>query len=102
MRLDRSAPAALLLALASCAVYAPEPLPEDAGGDPAVLAELREGRSLYVAKCSGCHSLHAVEEFGDRDWRASVQEMIDLKKVRLLDQQRLRLERYLTTLNRRD
>ena len=94
--------AAGLLALVACAVNVPEPTPLDAKGDEAVLNELRDGRTLYVNKCSGCHGLYSVERFSDREWTANVQKMSDLKKVKLLPEERERLELYLTRLNARD
>ncbi|MBK6516761.1 MAG: hypothetical protein IPM79_21160 [Polyangiaceae bacterium] len=37
--------------------------------------ELREGRSLYVAKCAGCHQLYLPSHLAPARWPASVSEM---------------------------
>ena len=95
--------AAGLLALVACAVNVPEPTPLDAGGSESTLSDLRAGRTLYVNKCSGCHSLFSVERFSDGEWRMHVREMVDeKKKVKLEAGERERLELYLTRLNARD
>ncbi len=91
-----------LLALAACVVNVPEPTLLDAGGDETVLGDLRAGRSLYANKCSGCHGLYGVERFSDGEWSAHLQEMVDLKKVRMLPDEQGRLKLYLTRLNGRD
>jgi hypothetical protein len=88
--------------LAGCAVRLPEPDALMAGGDPAVLEELRLGRRLYIDKCSGCHALQAPEERSDAVWREEVEEMLAKKKVRLSHHERDRLVLYLTTANGRD
>jgi len=72
-----------------------------AGGDEDRLSELRAGRDLYVNKCSGCHALIPVDRFGDDRWRAEVDEMLNLKKIRLTPGDRDRLLGYLTTANDR-
>lgn len=87
-----------LLFLLGCMVI-PEPTPQMAGGDEAVLRRLREGRSLYVNKCSGCHSLMAPNRYSDARWREEVDEMVELGKVKLRDADRERLLLYLTTAN---
>jgi len=91
-----------LAALAGCAVRLPEPTREMAGGDDARLAELRQGRSLYAAKCAGCHALKEPAAHADAEWRREVDEMIRLKKVRLGTEDRERLLLYLTTANARE
>ncbi len=72
-----------------------------AGGDEARLTELRDGRRLYINKCSGCHSLIPVDRFDDAKWTAEVDEMIKLSKVRLTKEDRDLILRYLTTANDR-
>ena len=86
-----------LAALAGCGTYIPEPDALMAGNDDARLETLREGRSLYVNKCSGCHSLIPVDKFDGARWTSEVDEMLRLKKVRLADDDRARLLAYLTT-----
>ena len=102
--MTRLRPAAvLLLTLASCAApHVPEPTLEAARGDEAALRDLRTGRLIYVAKCSGCHGLYSVEEYSDPAWERNVQKMIRLKKVKLSEDERMDLLRYLTVLNGRE
>jgi hypothetical protein len=92
----------LLMALAGCAVHVPEPDALMAGGDEASLPGLREGRRLYIDKCSGCHALKPVERYSDAEWTAEVDEMLRLKKVKLAAAERGRLLRYLTAANARE
>ncbi|HVR83231.1 MAG TPA: hypothetical protein VMU54_02900 [Planctomycetota bacterium] len=90
-----------LAALAGCATYLPEPDALMAGGDEGRLADLKAGRSLYVHKCSGCHSLIPVDRFDDDRWTSEVAEMVKLNKVRLSGEDQARLLRYLTTASHR-
>jgi mono/diheme cytochrome c family protein len=93
----------LLLGLVACAtVNVPEPMLLDAGGDGAALSELQAGRQLYVAKCSGCHGLFAVEHCTDGEWARQVDEMVESKRVRLGREDRDRLVRYLQVMNGRE
>lgn len=95
----RAALAVLVLAAAGCAVRIPEPTREMAAGDETVLAELKAGRRLYINKCSGCHALYPVDRYDDGKWAAEVDEMLRLKKVKLHEEERRRLLRYLTRAN---
>ena len=90
-----------LAALAGCAVYLPVPDMMMAGGDDARLGELKSGRELYINKCSGCHALKSVDLYDDATWTSEVLEMVAKKKVRLSDDDRTQLLRYLTTANGR-
>lgn len=90
------------IGLAGCMAHVPVPTAEMAGGDEARLADLRAGRELYVAKCSGCHKVYDVENYSDKEWSFAVEEMLELKKVRLNDLETRRLKLYLTTANARD
>ena len=94
--------ALLLLGLAGCATVIPEPTMEMAGGDAGALDALRAGRSLYVDKCSGCHSLIAPERHSDVEWRKEVDEMVAKKKIRLGPEDKESLLRYLAAANGRD
>ena len=91
--------AMLLLVLAGCATVIPEPTMEMAGGDAASFETLREGRRLYVAKCSGCHALIAPVTRADDVWREEVDEMLHKKKIRLASGDREKLIAYLTAAN---
>ncbi len=90
-----------LAALAGCAVYLPEPDMMMAGGDDARLSDLKSGRDLYINKCSGCHSLIPIDKFDDARWISEVDEMVKSRKVKMSNDDRERLLRYLTTANGR-
>jgi hypothetical protein len=100
MRTRIAIPAAVIVALAACVTPAPVPKLEDAGGDAARLDRLAAGRALYVGHCGGCHALHSVARFSDREWREQVGEMVRTRKVRLTAEERARLIDYLTAFNR--
>ena len=60
--------------------------------------ELADGRSLYVRKCGGCHSLYTPAEVVRRDWPAQFIEMSETAHL-TPDEQR-RIERYLVSVTR--
>lgn len=95
----------LVLALAGlaagCTVNIPVPDAQMAEGDEGRLAGLRAGREIYINKCSGCHALHAVDAFDDARWAAEITEMTANRKVRLSEEERQLLLRYLSTANAR-
>jgi hypothetical protein len=91
-----------LAGLAGCAIVVPEPTMEMAGGDAAAFETLREGRSIYVNKCSGCHALIAPESRSDAVWREEVDEMLLKKKIRLQPGDREKLIAFLLAANGRD
>ncbi|HXG63095.1 MAG TPA: hypothetical protein VNO22_17115 [Planctomycetota bacterium] len=93
--------AAVLLSLsaAGCVGGIPEPDARMAGGDGELLAQLREGRRLYVDRCSGCHALFPVDRYSDEAWVAEVEEMTRLNKVRLKPSEKERLLLYLRAAN---
>jgi mono/diheme cytochrome c family protein len=95
----RAIGALVLAALLGCAVALPEPTREMAGGDDAVLEDLRQGRGLYRAKCAGCHALKEPAAHADGEWRHEVDEMIRLKKVRFAAGEREKILLYLTSAN---
>lgn len=57
-------------------------------------ASLEEGRELYVARCSGCHPLHAPDTQPPERWAALVDEMAP--RARLSPDERDLVLRYLT------
>ena len=100
--MKRAILALALAAAAGCAV-AVIPVPDAmmAGNDDARLGDLRQGRDLYINKCSGCHALFSVDQYDDAKWISEVEEMTRLKKVRLSPADRDHLLLYLTTANGR-
>ena len=91
--------AALAATLSACAAFIPEPDRSDAGGRDEVLAELRQGRGVYVEKCGGCHRLYDVDAYGDEEWRGHVKDMVGEKLVKLTPGEHAVLLRYLTAVN---
>jgi len=89
-----------LAALAGCTTWIPEPDALMAGGDEGRLSELRQGRELYVNKCSGCHALIPVDRFDGARWTTEVAEMAKLNKVRLSAEDQTLLLQYLGTASR--
>lgn len=94
--------ALVLTAAAGCAAaFVPVPDAMMAGNDDGRLVDLRQGRDLYINKCSGCHSLLSVDQYDDAKWVSEVHEMVRLKKVRLTPADRDQILLYLTTANGR-
>lgn len=60
------------------------------------LAELAQGRTEYVDHCAGCHTLVRPETQAPDDWPDRVREMQDDQGVRLTDDERRRIVRYLS------
>jgi mono/diheme cytochrome c family protein len=59
------------------------------------LAELQRGRTLYVDNCSGCHTLVRPETRPPDEWPERIDEMQDEHDVRLSDEDRRAVVRYL-------
>lgn len=93
---------AFVLILVGCTSHVPEPLLADAGGDETALRPLRTGRRLYIDKCGGCHRIYDVEAYSDRDWSKNVRRMIQLKKVRLTEDEKDLIVKYLGAVNGRE
>ncbi|MBF5046476.1 hypothetical protein FGE12_28945 [Aggregicoccus sp. 17bor-14] len=70
---------AAALAAAACAgarVHLPEPTEALAAHVPGTsVAELGEGRRLFVGRCSGCHNLPDPKAYRADEWPAQVSEM---------------------------
>lgn len=70
----------LALLLAACAETIPQPGEGHARwaashGLPSTLDSLREGRSRYVGKCDGCHSLYGPGKYAPEDWPSWLDSM---------------------------
>jgi hypothetical protein len=59
------------------------------------LAELSQGRTEYVDRCAGCHTLVRPETQTPDDWPDLVAEMEDEQGVELSADERRRIVRYL-------
>ena len=90
LRLSPAAPLwGLALALATgvgCAAQLPMPTQTDvlrasATWPGTTLADLHDGRRLYVSHCGGCHTLYRPNEYPAAKWPALVEEMAEDTKL---------------------
>jgi mono/diheme cytochrome c family protein len=72
----------ILLLLAGCTGLERAPMPE--------------GRRLYLAKCTSCHSEYEPAKYSREVWVANVDKMGALKKVHLSPEERAQILQYLT------
>jgi len=63
-----------LLVAGGCTATLYQPTENDAQGGVS-LADLQQGRSLYVKNCGSCHMLHLPQEFAEDIWRRQIEEM---------------------------
>jgi len=105
--LPAAATAAVIAAcslLAGCAGSGAFPQPtakhveySERGGYPATLASLKNGRGLYVNRCSGCHDLFKPADYPPGDWPRIVLDMqsnAELNEVQMVD-----ITRYLVAVS---
>ena len=92
----------LATALAACGG---SPLPRPTAADVSrgaahfpdlTLAELEQGRSLYVGRCGSCHTLKRPGELAPQQWDHEVTEMREKNGVKLSDAEARAIVRYLT------
>jgi hypothetical protein len=106
-RIRKAFAAAILLLLslgfAACAATIPPPHPTAADEGRArirwpgtTLATLQQGRSLFVERCAGCHSLPSPSAHSAADWPGLLGEMAD--KARLEGPDREAVLQYLVTM----
>lgn len=77
------------LLLAGCAGGArsiPDPTAKhlefaEKNGYPSTLPSLKNGRRLYVNRCSGCHNLHKPSEIPSQEWPALVRDMAENAEI---------------------
>lgn len=60
------------------------------------LEQLEAGRTLYLERCSGCHSLYAPEAFSTGQWPGVLDKMAS--KARLTSENRESILRYLAAV----
>ena len=88
-------------AVAACGGSAvPEPTTADALRGSAhfpdvTLAELQQGRTLYVSRCGSCHTLKRPAELPSEQWQVEVTEMRSKNGVKLSDAEAQAIVRYL-------
>jgi len=102
----RLGPGLLASALACSACGAPFPSPGAAqlgalrAKDPgARIEDLEHGRSLYLAKCGGCHLLVVPTKFAPEAWPAKVARMQSEKRVHLAPDELRDIERYVVAVS---
>ncbi|MEZ4369177.1 MAG: hypothetical protein R3B07_00070 [Polyangiaceae bacterium] len=88
----------LLASLAACVGQVPEPSTQHVAlaqnhWPGTTQAELSEGRTLFVERCSGCHSLPVPAEHKAADWPDVMKRMTPF--VRMTPHQLEAVERYL-------
>lgn len=95
---------ALLVLVGGCVSAITQPTAADlpraqARWPAATLAELQEGRTLYVQKCAGCHHLYVPGAYSPDRWLGLVPEMQE--RAKLDDGQAERIARYLASVSQR-
>lgn len=60
-------------------------------------AKLEEGRTLYVARCSGCHQPVAPTSIPTHEWAGHITEMRE--RANLTDDEAALIERYVVTMS---
>lgn len=99
------AAAASALLLAACAGGArsiPDPTAKhlefaERRGYPSTLPSLKNGRRLYVNRCSSCHTLHAPSAFTPTQWPTFVLDMANNAEIN--EAQILDITRYLVAVS---
>ena len=80
-----------LIIACSTALYIPS---ENQGTSNASIYELREGRTAYINKCGGCHSLIVPEKYSAMEWKEWVDRMDS--KVKMTEKEKENILKYLT------
>lgn len=75
-----------MLLLGACVTQIPRPTESDvlraASQRPATtLVELERGRTLYVARCGGCHQVYPPDRLTPATWPAQVDDMAERAKL---------------------
>lgn len=63
------------------------------------LAEMQQGRAVYVQRCSSCHPLHGPGEYRADQWPGLVEKMKREKKVKVPAVDQAVMERYLVAFS---
>jgi len=86
----------VVLDLGGCGGGPPVATPADAARGHLALADLEEGRTLLLGKCSGCHAAPLPSARPIRDWPRELDDMG--ARAHLSRAQRQRIEAYLVTM----
>ena len=70
----------------SSALYTPTESQQTAS---ASLSQLKEGRKLYVQKCSSCHTLYLPEKYSKQQWQQFVDEMQQKASIDNLEKEQI-------------
>jgi mono/diheme cytochrome c family protein len=97
----------VFIALCACAPALPQPAASDATTaqqrwPEATLADLQDGRALYVQRCSGCHTLKSPSSVLADAWPSKIAKMEREHDVRLAASEARLIERYLYAVSLRD
>ena len=60
---------------------------------------LRQGRQLYIAKCSGCHSVKAPSRYSEAEWDSVMTPMG--KKAKLGNEEYEKILHYVLTMSKK-
>ena len=63
------------------------------------LAEMQQGRAIYVQRCSSCHPVHGPGEYRGDQWPGLVEKMKREKKIRIPEHEQVLMERYLAAFS---
>ena len=74
-----AAGAAVVLLLASCGGWRPEPVPGGRARSAGEAAVLRRGHDLHLAKCAKCHGYVDPRRFGEAAWQHRIMPAMALK-----------------------
>ena len=83
--------AIIVLFACKSALYIPT---KETVGEQANLETLKNGRTLYVNKCSSCHALYLPEKYSKKEWIKWVNNMAP--KAKITDQEKELIQAYLT------
>lgn len=91
-----------LLSLAACAAHLPRPTPTQAElaarrWPGTSLETLVQARSLYAAKCSGCHVPYHPRKFNQSRWKGILGKMAD--RSHLTDNEQEQILQYLVAVS---
>ncbi len=85
-----------LVLLVGCAKPPPHATAADAERASVALADLEEGRTLLIRKCSGCHRTPLPSEQAALAWPGKVADMVERSKIDA--NERALIERYLVVM----
>lgn len=59
------------------------------------VADLKQGRELYVNNCASCHQLYAPSKFTEKEWEANLNRM--QPKAKITDAEKQLIYQYITS-----